>query len=104
MPPVLVTGATGRVGRAVVGLLIDTGVPVGALTHRSEVAATLPAGVEVVAGDLTVPAFITSTVFDILASAPRSFRRLQGRHERSPTAAPARQRSRRHRGGVISAP
>ncbi len=53
--PVLVTGATGRVGRAVVDLLIDADVPVRALTHRSEAAATLPANVEVVSGDLTVP-------------------------------------------------
>jgi uncharacterized protein YbjT (DUF2867 family) len=55
VPPVLVNGATGRVGRAVVDLLIDAGVPVRALTHRSEAAATLPANVEVVTGDLTVP-------------------------------------------------
>ena len=54
VPPVLVTGATGRVGRAVVDLLIDAGVPVRALTRRSE-AAALPANVEVVTGDLTVP-------------------------------------------------
>jgi uncharacterized protein YbjT (DUF2867 family) len=53
VPPVLVTGATGRVGRGVVDLLIDAGVPVRALMHRSE--AALPAGVEVVTGDLTVP-------------------------------------------------
>src|SRR3954452_13437025 len=52
--PVLVTGATGRVGRLVVDLLTDAGVPVRALTHRSE-ASTLPANVEVVSGDLTVP-------------------------------------------------
>src|SRR5882724_5117371 len=55
VPPVLVTGGTGRVGRVVVDLLIDAGVPVRALTHRSEAAATLPANVEVVTGDLTVP-------------------------------------------------
>jgi len=55
VPPVLVTGATGRVGRAVVDVLMDAGVPVRALTHRSEAAATLPANVEVVTGDLTVP-------------------------------------------------
>ena len=55
VPPVLVTGATGRVGRAVVDLLVDAGVPVRALTHRSEAAPTLPANVEVVTGDLTVP-------------------------------------------------
>ena len=55
VPPVLVTGATGRVGRIVADLLMDAGVPVRALTHRPEAAATLPAGVEVVTGDLTVP-------------------------------------------------
>src|ERR1700704_3985523 len=55
VPPVLVTGATGRVGRIVIDLLIEAGVPVRALTHRSESAATLPANVEVVTGDLTVP-------------------------------------------------
>jgi uncharacterized protein YbjT (DUF2867 family) len=52
--PVLVTGATGRVGRVVVDQLVDAGVPVRALTHRVE-AAVLPANVEVVTGDLTVP-------------------------------------------------
>ena len=51
----LVTGATGRVGRVVIDLLIDAGVPVRALTHRSEAAETLRANVEVVTGDLTVP-------------------------------------------------
>lgn len=54
VPPVLVTGATGRVGRAVVGQLVDAGVPVRALTRRPA-AAALPENVEVVAGDLTVP-------------------------------------------------
>jgi uncharacterized protein YbjT (DUF2867 family) len=52
--PVLVTGATGRVGRAVVAQLLDAGVPVRALTRRPA-AAALPAAVEIVAGDLTVP-------------------------------------------------
>jgi uncharacterized protein YbjT (DUF2867 family) len=55
VPPVLVTGATGRVGRAVVDLLVDAGVSVRALTRSPEAAATLPATVEVVTGDLTVP-------------------------------------------------
>jgi uncharacterized protein YbjT (DUF2867 family) len=54
-PPVLVTGATGRIGRVVVDLLTGAGVPVRALTHRAEAAATLPGCVEVVTGDLTVP-------------------------------------------------
>jgi uncharacterized protein YbjT (DUF2867 family) len=52
---VLVTGATGRIGRTVIDLLIDAGVPVRALTRRPEAAAALPAEAEVVTGDLTVP-------------------------------------------------
>jgi len=55
VPPVLVTGATGRVGRGVVDLLAQARVPVRALTRRAEAAANLPAGVEVVTGDLTEP-------------------------------------------------
>jgi len=55
VPPVLVTGGTGRVGSAVVDFLVDAGVPVRVLTRRSEVAAMLPANVEVITGDLTVP-------------------------------------------------
>jgi uncharacterized protein YbjT (DUF2867 family) len=63
--PVLVTGATGRVGRVVIDLLIDAGVPVRALTHRSEAAATLPANVEVVSGDLTVPGSLEEGLRDV---------------------------------------
>lgn len=55
VPPVLVTGATGRVGRGVIDYLVDAGVPVRALVRRSEAEATVPANVEVVTGDLTVP-------------------------------------------------
>jgi len=54
MHPILVTGATGRVGRVVVDQLLAAGVPVRALTRRPAEAA-LPPAVEVVAGDLTVP-------------------------------------------------
>jgi len=77
MPPVLVTGATGRVGRAVVDLLIYAGVPVRALSRRSE-AATLPANVEVVTGDLTVPESLdaalrgVSTVFLVWTAPPET--------------------------------
>jgi uncharacterized protein YbjT (DUF2867 family) len=49
-----VTGATGRVGRAVVSELLGAGVPVRALSRRPAEAG-LPAAVELVAGDLTVP-------------------------------------------------
>jgi uncharacterized protein YbjT (DUF2867 family) len=59
---VLVTGATGRVGRVVIDLLVDAGVPVRALIHRPEGAATLPANVEVVNGDLTVPASLDAAL------------------------------------------
>jgi uncharacterized protein YbjT (DUF2867 family) len=52
---VLVTGATGRIGREVVDRLMDAGVPVRALTRRSDPEATLPTNVEIVTGDLTVP-------------------------------------------------
>jgi uncharacterized protein YbjT (DUF2867 family) len=52
--PVLVTGATGRVGRALIAELLGAGVAVRALT-RQPATAGLPSAVHVVAGDLTVP-------------------------------------------------
>ncbi|MGW0520257.1 SDR family oxidoreductase [Crossiella sp. NPDC003009] len=52
---ILVTGATGLVGRHVVDQLRQAGVSVRALT-RDPAAASLPAGIEVVRGDLTEPA------------------------------------------------
>src|SRR3954468_11089271 len=76
IPPVLVIGATGRVGRAVVDLLVDARVPVRALTHRSEAATVLPADVDVVPGDLTVPDSLdaalrgVSTVFLVWTAPP----------------------------------
>ena len=48
------TGATGRIGRAVIAELIAAGVPVRALTREPDSAA-LPANVEVVTGDFTRP-------------------------------------------------
>jgi uncharacterized protein YbjT (DUF2867 family) len=53
MKRILVTGATGRVGRRIVSQLLDTGVEVRAMTRNPE-SAGLP-GVEVVRGDLTAP-------------------------------------------------
>jgi uncharacterized protein YbjT (DUF2867 family) len=53
--PILVAGATGNVGGAVVRALADAGVPVRALA-RSGHAPTLPAGAEAVSGDLDDPA------------------------------------------------
>jgi uncharacterized protein YbjT (DUF2867 family) len=88
---VLVTGATGRVGRAVVGSLTAAGVPVRALTRRPE-AAALPANVEVVAGDLTVPESLDAALRDVdavflvwtvpPASAPAVVERLAARTRR----------------------
>jgi uncharacterized protein YbjT (DUF2867 family) len=78
VPPVLVTGGTGRVGRAVVDLLLDAGVPVRALTRRSEGTQTLPTDVEVVTGDLTVPESLdaglrgVSTVFLVWTAPPET--------------------------------
>src|SRR5213592_2548162 len=66
MAPVLVTGATGRVGRLVVDQLLGAGVPVRALTRRPA-AARLPAAVEVMAGDLTVPESLDAPLQDVSA-------------------------------------
>lgn len=54
MKKILVIGATGHVGGQVVSQLADTGVGVRALA-RTPATASLPAGVEVVPGDLTAP-------------------------------------------------
>ncbi len=62
----LLTGATGRVGRVVVGELLRSGVPVRALTRSPEQAA-LPAGVEVVAGDFTAPASLGTALEGVTA-------------------------------------
>ncbi|WP_224371022.1 NmrA family NAD(P)-binding protein [Hyalangium versicolor] len=53
--PILVTGATGKVGRHVISELLRMGIAVRALT-RNPGAANLPEGVELVRGDLSDPA------------------------------------------------
>ncbi|SHN36823.1 SDR family oxidoreductase [Actinacidiphila paucisporea] len=76
--PVLVTGATGRVGRVVIDQLLDAGVPVRALTRRPKAAAALPAKVEVFTGDITVPESLdpalkgAGAVFLVWTAPPRS--------------------------------
>jgi uncharacterized protein YbjT (DUF2867 family) len=61
--PVLVTGATGPVGRAVVDELLARGVPVRALTRRPAEAG-LPPAAEVVAGDLAAPESLDAALQD----------------------------------------
>ncbi|MFC4565814.1 NAD(P)H-binding protein [Nocardiopsis mangrovi] len=58
---VLVIGATGNVGRNVVGGLVDRGVPVRALTRRPDQAG-LPPAADVVRGDLTDPASLQAAL------------------------------------------
>ncbi|WP_040823430.1 NAD(P)H-binding protein [Nocardia jiangxiensis] len=65
---ILVTGATGTVGRAVVDHLLASGVPVRALTRRPETAA-LPEGVDVVRGDPADP----NSVDGVMAGVDRVF-------------------------------
>jgi uncharacterized protein YbjT (DUF2867 family) len=55
----LVTGATGTIGRPLIDVLVNEGVKVRAVT-RGPQAAGLPAGVEVVEGDLSRPDTIAS--------------------------------------------
>ncbi|MFJ4773064.1 SDR family oxidoreductase [Streptomyces uncialis] len=54
MSEILVTGATGNVGRQVVVQLLATGIPVRTLTRHPE-SARLPEGVTVAGGDLPDP-------------------------------------------------
>lgn len=89
MKPILVTGATGQVGREVVDALLHMGVPVRALT-RDPSKANKRDGVEFVAGDLTDPQSLdvalqdTSNVFLLWTaagdSAPAVMERL-ARHD-----------------------
>jgi uncharacterized protein YbjT (DUF2867 family) len=61
---ILVTGATGTVGRQLVNQLVQTGHHVRALT-RNPAKANLPAGVEIVVGDLAKPETLTAALEEI---------------------------------------
>jgi uncharacterized protein YbjT (DUF2867 family) len=62
----LITGATGNVGRPLVSELLAAGASVRAITRDPE-AANLPDGVEVVAGDLTDPDSVTDALNGVSA-------------------------------------
>ncbi|WP_043629821.1 NAD(P)H-binding protein [Nonomuraea candida] len=62
MGKILVTGATGNVGRHVVTQLARAGLEVRALARRPE---RVPAGVEAVQGDLTVPETLEPALKDV---------------------------------------
>ncbi|MGV4929679.1 NAD(P)H-binding protein [Streptomyces sp. BHT-5-2] len=83
---ILVTGATGNVGRLVTEGLLDAGVDVRALT-RNPAAAGLPAGAEVVAGDLSEPDTLRKALDGVermyLFPIPQAVREVVGAAERA---------------------
>ena len=66
MNTVLVVGAAGRIGRAVVDELLRLGRPVRALVRRPP-PTSFPPGVEVVVGDLTDPDSLTPALAGVEA-------------------------------------
>src|SRR5262245_42825255 len=91
MPRILVTGASGQIGREVVAQASAAGLPIRALS-RTPQAAKLPAAVEVVGGDLSVPETLDAALADVravflvwvapLAAAARAIERIASRAER----------------------
>src|SRR5262245_43616425 len=66
MKRILVIGATGTVGRQVISQLIETNVRVRALTRNPD-SANLPAQVEIIRGDLTIPDTLDRLLDDVNA-------------------------------------
>lgn len=64
---ILVTAATAPVGRSIVEQLVASGQPVRALTRDPE-AAGLPAGTELVAGDITAPDSLATAMRGVSAA------------------------------------
>jgi uncharacterized protein YbjT (DUF2867 family) len=60
---ILVTGATGNIGSEVVSALLESGVPVRALSRGPST--TTPSGVDVVPGDLDRPESLTTALTDV---------------------------------------
>jgi uncharacterized protein YbjT (DUF2867 family) len=63
---ILVVGATAHFGRQTIEALLAAGEPVRALTRNPE-AANLPAGVEIVQGDLAQPHTLTPALDGVTA-------------------------------------
>ncbi len=88
IPPVLVVGAAGLVGRAVVAELLRLARPVRALVRRPPPTA-FPPGVEVVVGNLTEPDPLTpalagvEAVFLVWAAGPATVSAVVARLARS---------------------
>jgi uncharacterized protein YbjT (DUF2867 family) len=76
--PILITGATGRVGSQIVAQLTAKGIPVRALTRDPETA-HLPPQVELMHGDLTLPDTLEpaltgiDTLFLVWTASPAAF-------------------------------
>ena len=64
MKRILVTGATGTVGRQIVSQLLSTDSRIRAMTRNPGVA-RLPSGIEVVRGDLTIPESLDESLKDV---------------------------------------
>ena len=75
-PPILIVGATGRTGSAVVEELLNADVTIRTLARRADAGVTMPAGIEVVTGDLAEPASLApalrgvDTVFLVWTAPP----------------------------------
>jgi uncharacterized protein YbjT (DUF2867 family) len=90
-PRILVTGATGQIGRVVVAQLSAAGVPVRALSRNPQTVG-FPAAIEVVSGDLSAPETLDDALDDVgavflvwvapLAPAARAIERIASRAER----------------------
>src|SRR5262245_12718095 len=88
---ILVTGATGQIGREVVAQLSAAGLPVRALSRNPQ-ATGLPTAIEVVGGDLSAPETLDDALDDVgavflvwvapLAPAARAIERIASRTER----------------------